>query len=63
MASSGLPLPNRVFAAGVVCAGVAGVVLFLVRDGSLPAVTALLPLATVWLGLIPVFLYLRQTPE
>ncbi len=58
MASSGLPLPNRVFAAGV-----AGVVLFLVRDDSLPAVTALLPLATVWLGLIAVFLYLRQTPE
>jgi len=58
LASSGLPLPNRVFAAGV-----AGVVLFLVRDDSLPAVTALLPLATVWLGLIPVFLYLRQTPE
>ncbi len=63
MASSGLPLPNRVFAAGVACVGVASVVLFLVRDETLPAVTALLALATIWLGLVPVFLYLRQTPE
>ena len=45
------------------CAGVASVVLFLLRDGSLPADTALLALATLWLGLVPVFLYLRQTPE
>ncbi len=63
MASSGLPLPNRVFAAGVACVGVAGVVLFLLRDETLPAVAALLALATVWLGLVPGFLYLRQTPE
>lgn len=63
LASSGSPLPNRVFAAGVVCAGVASVVLFLLRDDSLPAVTALLALATVWLGLVPAFLYLRAPRE
>ena len=43
--------------------GVAGVALFLLRHDSLPAVTALLALVTIWLGLVPVFLYLRQTPE
>ena len=63
MAFSGLPLPNRVFAAGVVCAGVVSVVLFLLRDETLPAVTALLALVIIWLGLVPVFLYLRQTRE
>ncbi len=63
MASSGSPLPNRVFAAGVVCVGVFSVVLFLLRDDSLPAVTALLALATVWLGLVSAFLYLRAPRE
>ena len=55
--------PNRQFAAGVACVGVVSVVLFLLRDDSLPAVTALLALVIIWLGLVPVFLYLRQTRE
>ena len=45
------------------CVGVVSVVLFLLRHETLPAVTALLALVIIWLGLVPVFLYLRQTPE
>ncbi|MCH7957978.1 MAG: hypothetical protein IIB63_10525 [Proteobacteria bacterium] len=45
------------------CVGVVSVVLFLLRDETLPAVTALLALVIIWLGLVPVFLYLRTPRE
>ncbi len=63
MSFFGPPHPNRQFVAGVACVGVVSLLLFLLRDETLPAVTALLALVIVWLGLVPGFLYLREARE
>ncbi len=61
MSFFGPPHPTRRFAAGVACVGVVSLLLFLLRDETLPAVTALLALVTGSLLPLTVSLWLYFT--